>query len=376
MAKNFFRKAGKTILITANVFVSILLLLSFYGIKTPLGNHWIFNLINLASFYFFLINIFFFFFWIFIKPVLTLISILSIAICWMPLQHVFQWRMESFNYKKERDNIRVMSWNVEHFVILEHKTHPEKKTEMIEIVNSFHPDIACFQEMVANDTTRNAINYIPDFEKKLGMKNYYYAYDKKLDFDRNHHFGIITFSRFPIINHKKITVEKNNYNAIYQYVDIVKDADTFRVFNIHLQSLRFSPTNKMYIENPSLTDDYSYYQTKSVIKKLKIGFIKRKEQIENIKSEVDKSPYPVILCGDFNDLPNSYAYNLIGESLNNAFRSMGSGIGNTFSGILPTLRIDNIFVDKKFDINQFTRVKKKLSDHYPIVSDIKFNHEK
>jgi endonuclease/exonuclease/phosphatase family metal-dependent hydrolase len=375
MANNFFRKAGKSILITANVFVSILLLLSFYGTKTPLGNHWFFNLLNLASFYFFAILIFFFFLFLFIKPILTMISIITIAICWMPLQHVFQWRFESFNYKKERDNIRVMSWNVEHFVILEHKTHPEKKTEMIEVINSFHPDIACFQEMVANDTTRNAINYIPDFQKKMGIKNYYYAYDKKLDFDRNHHFGIITFSKLPIVNHKTITVEKSNYNAIYQYVDVVKNADTFRVFNVHLQSLRFSPTNKMYIEDPSLTDDASYYQTKSVIKKLKIGFIKRKQQIENIKSEIDKSPYPVILCGDFNDLPNSYAYNLIGESLNNTFRSTGSGIGNTFSGILPTLRIDNIFVDKKFEINQFIRVKKKLSDHYPIVSDIKLNHK-
>jgi len=100
MAKNFFRKAGKTILITANVFVSILLLLCFYGSKTPIGNHWIFNLINLASFYFFLINIFFFFFWIFIKPAIALISIISIAICWMPIQNIFQLRLESFNYKK------------------------------------------------------------------------------------------------------------------------------------------------------------------------------------------------------------------------------------------------------------------------------------
>ena len=136
MAKNFFRRAGKTILITANVCLAILLLLSIYGVNSPIGGHWIFNIINLASFYFFILNIFFFFFWLFISPVLTLISLISIVVCWMPLQHVFQWRLESFNYKKDRDNIRVMSWNVEHFVILEHKSHPEKKTKMIDIMSS------------------------------------------------------------------------------------------------------------------------------------------------------------------------------------------------------------------------------------------------
>ena len=104
--------------------------------------------------------------------------------------------------------------------------------------------------------------------------------------------------------------------------------------------------------------------------KLKIGFLKRQAQADKIKAEIDKSPYPVIVCGDFNDVPNSYAYETIGRGLQNAFEKKGAGLGRTFSGIAPTLRIDQIFIDSFYQVNQYTRVAKKLSDHFPIVTDI------
>ena len=85
---------------------------------------------------------------------------------------------------------------------------------------------------------------------------------------------------------------------------------------------------------------------------------------------MNESPYKVILCGDFNDVPNSYAYNTIGKGLKNAYAEKGTGIGRTFSSISPTLRIDNIFIDNKLMVEQFVRVKKKLSDHFPIIADI------
>ena len=98
--------------------------------------------------------------------------------------------------------------------------------------------------------------------------------------------------------------------------------------------------------------------------------MERQIQADRVKSEIDKSPYPVIVCGDFNDVPNSYAYQTIGSGLQNTFVEKGSGLGTTFTGIAPTLRIDNIFTSKTFTVNQFIRIPVKLSDHYPIIADL------
>lgn len=299
-----------------------------------------------------------------------LISIIAITFCWKPLHEVVAFRLADFNIKKDTTNIRVMSWNVEHFDILEHRSHPERKKEMIDIVRQYRPDVACFQEMVASDSFPSAINYLPDFMDRFNMSDYYYSFNRKLDFDGKHHFGVIVLSKYPIINKQTVTDNPNDYNSTFQYVDIVKDEDTFRVFNIHLQSLKFTNDNRKYIEDPSMENEQDIKESKSVIKKFKIGFLKRKKQSERVRQEMDKSPYPIIICGDFNDVPNSYSYETIGKGMKNTFTEKGSAIGRTFYGISPTLRIDNIFVDKHFDVKQYICIKKKLSDHFPVIADV------
>lgn len=49
--------------------------------------------------------------------------------------------------------------------------------------------------MVGSDSIDKAINYIPYFLRQLNMVDYYYSYNRKLDFDNNHHFGVIIFSK-------------------------------------------------------------------------------------------------------------------------------------------------------------------------------------
>ena len=310
-------------------------------------------------------------FWLFANFKYILISLIAFAIAWKPLAQIIKFKQgEDFKVAKLPNSIRVMSWNVEHFDILEHKTHPERKQEMLDLINKYSPDVACFQEMVGGDLDSTAINFVPRIAKQLKYQYYYYSYDKRDDFDSKHHYGIITFSRFPIIQKYTYSPPELNYNSIFQSIDIAANNDTFRVFNIHLQSLKFSDISRQYIDDPTLKGRVDIEKSKNIISKFKTGFAKRKLQSETVKKSMNESPYKVILCGDFNDVPNSYAYNTIGKGLKNAYAEKGSGIGRTFSSISPTLRIDNIFVDNKLIVEQFVRIKKKLSDHFPIIADI------
>lgn len=372
MSVKTLRRLTKIILVTCNIIIALCLITGCYGSYLDPKKFWYAGLFNLGTFYFLLILVLFFIFWLFAKKSLSLISLVTIIIAWKPLHELVPIRF-SHTFKEEKDaaTIRVMSWNVEHFDILEHKSHPERKQQMINMINDEQPDVACFQEMVASDNDRSAINSMPDFMEKLGMADYHYSYNRKLDFDNKHHFGIIIFSKYPIINKQIVAYPPKDYNSIFQYADIVKNNDTFRVFNIHLQSLKFTNDNRKYIEDPSMEDQSDIKESKSVIAKLRTGFSKRRLQSERIREEIDKSPYPVIVCGDFNDVPNSYAYRTIGKNLQNVFTEKGSGIGRTFYSISPTLRIDNIFVDERFSVEQYMRIKRKLSDHFPIIADIK-----
>ena len=367
------RRATKITLVVCNILVGIALVLGCYAGQLESEAYWIAGLFNLGTFYIVLLLFGFFLFWIFAKWSLAVISVLAIVICWKPLKNVAIFRSHpNFELAKDEGALRVMTWNVEHFDILEHKTHPERKQEMLELINIQKPDVACFQEVVASENDSSAINYLPELVQELGFKNYHYSYNPKLDFDSKHHFGIITLSRYPIINRKTIVFPPADYNSIFQFIDIKKDEDTFRVINVHLQSLKFSKVDKTYIEDPTLKDQVDFEESRSVIEKLRASFSKRSVQSDRIRSAIDASPYPVIVCGDFNDAPNSYAYRKIGSGLKNVFSERGSGLGRTYAGISPTLRIDHIFVHPGFDVLQYLRVKKKLSDHFPVTADIRY----
>ncbi len=370
MAKSF----AKFLLITCNIAVAISFIIGCYGSDFKSGKYWFLGLFTLASLYFLLALIIFIFFWLLVKPKYAFIGVIAIACCWMPLKNLIGIHpLDEFNNKKEESQIRVMNWNVELFNLLNYKTAPGKKFEMIDLVHELKPDIFCMQEMAASDNSPKAINYMPDIMKRMGKFDYYYYYNPVHDFDRDHHFGMVIASRYPIIKQESESYNRKRYNATFIYADIAKGKDTFRVFNIHLQTLHFSEINRKYLEDFSLSDDAYIENSKNIISKYKKGLIERRTQSDFIKKHLDQSPYPVILCGDFNDVPNSYAYRTIGENLKNAFAEKGIGIGATFNGISPTLRIDNIFCSPSFDVRQYDRFKNKLSDHFPIVADLAFS---
>ena len=374
MPKNLFRRLTKNFFILTNIFLALLFLLGCYGYWFNPKYFWPVGFLTLSAFYFLLLLVVFFIFWLFVKPRRSLISLIAIALAYGPVQNILPVRFSSsFDMNKPDKILRVMTWNVAQFNVLNDKKHPEGKNQMFDIINNCQPDIACFQEMVAEDSTIKNHGHMKEFLEKLKFPDYFYSYNVKEDFWGYAHFGIIIFSKYPIINKKTISFYPNDYNSIFQYVDIVKGADTIRVFNVHLQSLRFSRANLKYIEEPTVEKENTIKESKSIIGKFKNGFLKRKVQADRIRAEMEKSPYPVIITGDFNDVPNSYAYHAIGKDMKNVYVEKGSGLGRTFTGISPVLRIDNIFVDNKFEVQQFLRIPKKLSDHFPIIVDVNLN---
>ncbi len=375
MPKNIFRRLTKHFFITVNIIAAILFLLGSYGYLLNPQYFWPVGLLTLTAFYFLLILVAFIFFWLIIKPRRALISVITLLLAFKPISNIIALRLSSsFTQAKPQNTLRVMTWNVAQFNVMEDEKHPAVKKDMIDLINYYQPDIACFQEMVAEDSTVKDHGHVDEFLEKLKFGNYFYSYNSKEDFWGYAHFGILIFSKYPIIKKQTVSFYPNDYNSIFQYVDIVKGADTIRVFNIHLQSLRFSKANLKYIDKPTVEDEKAALkESRKIIGKFKKGFLKRQVQADRIRAEINKSPYPVIITGDFNDVPNSYAYHTIGKGMNNAFVKRGTGLGRTFSGISPVLRIDNIFVDKKMDVLQFQLIKKKLSDHFPIIADVQMD---
>ncbi|RYG50391.1 MAG: hypothetical protein EOO01_10815 [Chitinophagaceae bacterium] len=365
------RQVTKRFLIFLNCLVALGFLIGAYAYLFDPVALWFIGFFALGAFYLLLALLLFFLFWLFAKPVFALISTIAVLAAWNPLQNLVQLRMSpNFVMKKHPAHLRVMSWNVEHFEIIEFKKNPSKKQAMINMIRAYNPDVACFQEMVGAEQDSAAINYVPAIMKELGFMEYHYAFNPKLDFDREHHFGIIIFSKYPLIKKHNVSYSPFDYNSIFQYADVVKDSDTIRLINLHLQSLRFNKENLEYINKPAVNDREVLNKSRNLVAKFKRGFLRRADQANRIATSIAESPYPVVVCGDFNDVPNSYSYHTIGRNMKNAYTEKGTGIGRTFSGISPTLRIDNIFCSEQFTVEQFVRIKKNLSDHYALVADL------
>jgi endonuclease/exonuclease/phosphatase family metal-dependent hydrolase len=137
-----------------------------------------------------------------------------------------------------------------------------------------------------------------------------------------------------------------------------------------LQSEQIQKKDYETIENIKNTDEQAMKNSRGIFSKLKRGVVNRCGQADIVREEINKSPYPFILTGDFNDVPNSYTYFTIKDNdLQDAFLMTGFGVGRTYYNIAPTLRIDYILTTKNFAVTQFNRIIKNSSDHYMLVAD-------
>ena len=202
---------------------------------------------------------------------------------------------------------------------------------------------------------------------RTALSGKYYSHMKVIMSGKNRFYAIATFSKFPIINKGEIIHPASSSLTIY--TDVIIKRDTFRIYNNHLESFRLKKMERSFLNEMATSDDKeTINEVKNISVSLKKGFVRRAIQAQEVKENIDKSPYPVIVLGDFNDTPVSYAYRKIRKGLNDSFVNSGYGAGFTYKGNYPPNRIDYILYDNTLINTYFEIIKVKYSDHYPIVS--------
>lgn len=264
------------------------------------------------------------------------------------------------------NQLHVMSYNVRLFDL--YNAAPGQigvvKGEIFNYLRSENPDIVCFQEFYHQDkpTKFPTKDSIIQF---LAIKDYHERYAHKLRGRQN--FGVAIMSKYPMIAKGDVNFEdqsENDFNYCV-YADIIKNSDTFRVYNVHLQSIRLqSAEYSVFDENGQKKPKTSTIRL--MADKLLIAYPKRAQQARRVMEHINQSPYPTIVCGDFNDTPLSYTYHQFNKFLIDSYRNTSTGIGATYVGKVPAGRIDYIFHTKDLNSFNFKIQSKALSDHRAI----------
>jgi endonuclease/exonuclease/phosphatase family metal-dependent hydrolase len=308
-------------------------------------------------------------YWLFLKPKYMLISLVALIFGWKSIAVLFAVHPgNEFNEKKQPDALRVAHWNVARFTEWKRNNNKGSQTrlQMLDLIRKQKADVLCFQEFFTSTDSAYYDN-LEQVMKSLGYPYFFYSWDEE---EERQWAGQIIFSKYRIIDSAKIRFPRPGTPEALLHADILFNKDTIRIFTTHMQSYRLRKEDYRRIEQIKNREDSMIENSKSIFSKLKRATILRSRQADMVKKELLSSPYPYILTLDMNDVPNSYTYFTIKENLQDAFLEKGFGIGRTFNGLSPTLRIDYIFASNDFSIQQFKRIPRDLSDHYMLVADL------
>ena len=260
------------------------------------------------------------------------------------------------------EKLTVLTWNTARMDYL----HKPANNAVLQFLLTQDADVICLQEV---DVYKDA-QYLtlPDVKKAMRTK-YPYSYIDFSVYDHRHQFGTMVWSRYPLINKQSIHYETSG--NLSNRCDIVVGKDTFRLINNHLESYKF--TSEDIKEMKSL----SYEGLRATYHRLKAKWERaiplRNAQARTVREEIEASPYPVIVVGDFNAPTLSFAYRHIASGLHDAWNTVHPwSWGATCEKRGIGLRIDYILTSdplKPIDCEIKTTT---ASDHKPVVATLEF----
>lgn len=313
----------------------------------PKFSSWL-PLLGLVFPFLFVLNILFLIYW-WVQLKLKLIIPLCFAI--FNLIHASKYVQYTAEKSKVKTEFSVASYNTQLFGAM---ADSNTFQTVLNRIRNDSLDIVCLQEFYSKkDLKKNIL----DLKNAGNFKMYSFF---RLQPDRP--YGMAVFSKYQIVGSGKVGIGSNTGNMAI-WVDVLMNNDTVRVYNLHLQSIRFNKKDYEFIQQSSNNAEGRLEGSKNLLRRVREAYVKRAEQTDSIAEHMENCVYPMMVLGDFNDVPLSYAYNTIGKGLLDAFRERGSGFERTYKGPFPNFRIDYILFSKRFICTDYSSYSDIPGDH-------------
>ena len=325
------------ILYLVNSLLATLLLLSYLLPYVSPKTIPIFAILSLFVPILLIINIVFLIYWLIKLKKQLLLSSIVLLIGWFFITPFYKI---SENNSALNNDLKIMSYNVRMFNHWQWSEEKDIDDKIFNFIEEQDLDVLAIQENMLLP------KYTFEFPYKFIEKKY-----------AKGRFGMAIYSKYPIINKGSFKLKETSNNIIF--ADILKEKDTIRIYNIHLQSLSISPKE----------ENFGQENSEKLIQKLKVNFKKQADQTNLFLEHENNWKGRKIICGDFNNTAYSWVYNQISSGKKDAFIEAGKGFGKSFDYPFP-MRIDFILIDNNAIVNQFKTHTVKLSDHFPIQARI------
>ena len=342
---------GKKVIFICNILFLVIWFISFFAPYINPENFSSVSFLAIAYPLILIIHILFILYWGIQFKKVIIYSIIAIISSYLFGTPIFKTKNKFKALAKDR-SFSVMSFNsqMSYFLGGSKKQVQENQSKIIHFINQENADILCVQEArIGIDTSLN--------------------YKYKSIFNFNH-----IYSKFQIIDAKEFIYKDASTNKSC-YADILVHKDTIRVYNLHLESLHLEKETFKIIDELDSEDGERilHNKTQRISSKINSATKKRINQTMSIVSSIKNCPYPSMICGDFNEVSQSYIYRKLTENYNDAFISSGKGFGATYRKFFFPLRIDYILVDKIWNPYNFEVLDEDISDHQAIRCDIEMN---
>lgn len=279
----------------------------------------------------------------------------ALLLSWPTLKLIAPVNVGQRTSDEERQHLKVLTMNVTEFNWMDGNTQPSKNMRYILDQDA---DIAVIQEGLVYFSYEHLKTIRPMLDELY----------KKYPYRKKHFFDVGILSKYPFTEVDDPILKQDSLGYFIKVWDVEVPGGNLRVISMHFSSLRFTKNDSRILESMDKPSGRKK-RIKSVLGKLDGGFRTHARQAEAVRRIIDKTEGDVLIMGDMNDTPGSFAYRTVcGDDVTDAWAEVGKGPSYTFHANHLYVKIDHILyrghmrpVYCRFD-------KKGESDHYPMVA--------